>query len=342
MRCFLFVNQVSEIGFRQTTALLAAALNRRSVKVVLADFTALSARSQSGKMATNGFTVSGYLLPDNAATSQQVADFASHTNALDSYSVAPTDCLLIRTNPGRDIARQNLHRSFLDLASFAEVQGIAVINSPTHLFRFASKASLLLVDPQHRPDMTVTRKVSEAVAFINDAPCDCVVKPLLGSRGANVIRVSRNTANLSGNLRETFGGDQIIAQHFVEASHAGDRRIVVLDGDILECPTGIAGIERHPAENDFRANLHAGGTAHPLKLTAEDRAAATHAAQLLLRHEIRLAGIDLIGGKIIELNVFSTGGIYDANCFAECDFTDTIASRYLEKPQIFSPSSSSR
>ena len=122
----------------------------------------------------------------------------------------------------------------------------------------------------------------------------------------------------------------MVAQHFIAADHPGDRRVVVLDGKILEANGHIAGIERRPAENDFRGNLHAGGTAHPFTLTPTERAAAEHAAMLLRASGIRLAGVDLIGDQIIELNVFSTGGLYDANRFANIDFTEMIVQRLVD------------
>ena len=187
-----------------------------------------------------------------------------------------------------------------------------------------------MLDPKYRPEMIVTGDLQHVVDFVREAPVDCVVKPLLGSRGHNVLRFSNDHADLSTLLTKTFAGQHVVAQHFVAADHPGDRRVVVLDGKILESAGGIAGIERHPTAGDFRGNLHAGGLAHPLFLNEVQRDAANHAARLLLNYGIRLAGVDMVGDKIIEFNVFSTGGLYDGNHFANTDFTETIVLRFTE------------
>ena len=300
-------------------------------------------------------SIRGVKLPEGLATSQQIAEFvvpalagiesagrhnippkAGTTNARTKSQNQPScfeltseDTVLIRTNPGRDPARHAIHHTFLELMMIAETSGVRIINSPAHLTRFASKSSLLLLDPNHRPEMLVSPSHEVLTDFVQSAPGDCVVKPVFGSRGKNVLRVSSDQQDLVSLLAATFHDEPIVAQHFVTANHLGDRRVVVLDGKILESDGKIAGIERRPAAGDFRANLHAGATPHPLNLNELEREAATHAAKLLSDHGIRLAGVDMIGDKIIEFNVFSTGGLFDGNRFANTDFTSIIIERLL-------------
>ena len=92
----------------------------------------------------------------------------------------------------------------------------------------------------------------------------------------------------------------------------------------------MAGIERRPAVDDFRANLHAGGSAHELTLSKRARSAAEYAARLLADHGIWLAGVDLIGDRIIEFNVFSTGGLYDSIQFSGVRFDDAIVEHLMK------------
>ena len=293
-------------------------------------------------------SIRGVSLPEDSTTSDQVAAFVvpalagiepadstilppegGTTNEAHRYVVTASDTILIRTNPGRDPERHGLHDTFLELMAIAERSEIKVINQPAQLNRFASKSSLLLLEPKYRPDMLVTGDLEQITDFVRAAPSECVVKPVVGSRGKNVIRVANDHADSTTLLATTFGDQQVVVQHFVAARHPGDRRVIVLDGEILEDSGNIAGIERHPATGDFRANLHAGGSAHPLQLNESEREAAQSAARLLFDHGIRLAGVDMIGDKIIEFNVFSTGGLYDGNRFAETDFTETIVRRFL-------------
>ena len=175
--------------------------------------------------------------------------------------------------------------------------------------------------------MIVTHSVEQIQSFVANSPVECVAKPLFGSRGENVIRISSETNELESILSNTFGETTLVVQQFIHADHAGDKRVVVLGGKVLEIEGQLAGIERHPASGDFRANLHAGGTAHKLTLTPKARTTAEYAAKLLHENGIWLAGVDLIGYKIIEFNVFSTGGLYDSINYSGIRFDEEIVDR---------------
>ena len=326
MRTFVIVNHILEIGFRQTTALLIAALARSGQEVWLVDVDALSV-SASADGAT-GF-VRGVRLPSDTRTSERVDAFTKSDLEFSCQQIVAGDLVLIRTNPGRDTQRTQTHESFLHLCIALKPAGVRVVNAPEHLRYFASKSSLIGVAPAFRPAMIVTNQLEEMVNFVKAAPSDCVAKPLFGSRGENVIRVSKSMPDLAAKLESTFGADSLVVQQFVDADHPGDKRVVVAGGEILEVDGNIAGIERHPASDDFRANLHAGGSAHALKLSPGARAAAEYAAKLLHDHGIWLAGVDLIGDKIIEFNVFSTGGLFDSIQFSGVPFDDILVERLL-------------
>lgn len=322
MRVFVFVNRVDEIGFRQTTTLLVAALVRQNHEVWLASVDALSASALDGPSclfvrATKVPSSSGY-------QSEQVESYVQSEPINSRQQINQGDLILIRTNPGRDLSRTQIHESFLHLCVLAKSLGIRVVNSPEHLRYFASKSSLLTLKPQYHPAMVVTGDHQQAIEFIQNSPSDCVIKPLFGSRGENVVRVSSSSINLEEKIIATFGTTTLVVQSFVNADHPGDKRVIVLGGEILESNGHFAGIDRHPADSDFRANLHAGGSAHPLRLSDRAVAATQYAANLLHEHGIWLAGVDLIGDKIIEFNVFSTGGLYDSIKFTGIPFDDLI------------------
>ena len=326
MRVFFFVNQVQEIGPRQTTALLIAAFHRRGHEVWLADVDGVSLVGSNATMQLQLRADCLRLdLPTNA-DSTAVAQFAETVSG-DSHSelaIGQADVILIRTNPGRDLENRGKHNLFLELCQIAKSLGIRVVNDPANLSFFASKAAIALLPQQYRPQMLVTHKFDEAVTFAIDLGRECVIKPVLGSRGNNVIRISGATDRLEEELVNRFGNQSIVIQEFIDANEPGDKRVVVMNGKLIEHNGHLAGIHRIPAAGDFRANLHAGGQAQPLSLSSEQREAALTAASILFDHGIQLAGIDLMGTKIIEFNVFSTGGLFDANRFASCDFAESI------------------
>ena len=180
MRVFVVVNQVSEIGFRQTTALLVAALVRQNHEVWLANVDAVSVTAQADQAT---FARATRLPPADNCQSEQVETFAQSGTASSIQQIEQGDLVLIRTNPGRDIARTQIHESFLHLCIAAQATGIRVVNSPEHLRYFASKSSLVSVDPKYRPAMVVSSDLPKIIEFINNAPGDCIAKPLFGSRG---------------------------------------------------------------------------------------------------------------------------------------------------------------
>lgn len=327
MRIFVVVNQVDEIGFRQTTALLIAALVRKNHEVWLANVDAFSVAALDGR--TTAFSRAIEMQSSINCQSEQVESFAKSGAASTIQQIESGDLVLIRTNPGRDIARTQIQESFLHLCVAAQAAGIRVVNSPENLRYFASKSSLVTVNAEFRPAMVVTSDLQQVIDFVDDAPADCVAKPLFGSRGENVIRISKSTNDIEATLESTFGSTTLVVQQFVDADHPGDKRVIVVGGEILEAGGHIAGIERHAASDDFRANLHAGGSAHQLTLSEGALAATQYAAKLLHENGIWLAGVDLIGDKIIEFNVFSTGGLYDSIEFSGIAFDELIVNRLL-------------
>ena len=331
MPVFVVVNHVEEIGYRQTTALLIASLLNRGHEVRLAnvdDFSFVGLDDQ------NEFSINALGLDTNShqqdVDSKLIVGLASSKqNEPQRYKLGSQDIVMIRTNPGRDTDRSSVHESFLEFCSAIETIGVRVINRPDKLKFFASKASLELLPPRFRPQMIVTHSVGPIASFVRNSKTTCVVKPLVGSRGEDVIKVEHDQGNLESLISSTFGSRGVVAQHFIHCDQPGDKRVVIVNGKIIEANGHIAGIHRVPADGDFRANLHTGGSAQPLSLSTQERETVEHSASLLLQNGIVLAGIDLIGAKVIEFNVFSTGGIYDACHFAGFDFADKIVSELL-------------
>ncbi len=99
----------------------------------------------------------------------------------------------------------------------------------------------------------------------------------------------------------------MILQEYVEGAEEGDVRVLMLHGE------PIGAIRRRPAKGDARSNISAGGTVEKYKLTKEDKILCKKVGEKLVRDGIYYAGLDLIGGKLIEVNVMSPGTITDIN-----------------------------
>ena len=116
------------------------------------------------------------------------------------------------------------------------------------------------------PPTLVTRSVDAIKAF-RDQHKDIVVKPLYGNGGAAVFRIPEGDTNLNS-LIELLGiafREPIMVQRYIPQVRQGDKRIILVDGEFA------GAINRVPAPDETRSNLHVGGRAQPATLTARDR-----------------------------------------------------------------------
>ncbi len=97
-----------------------------------------------------------------------------------------------------------------------------------------------------------------------------------------------------------------------------------MNGQILEVGAHAVAINRIPGKSDFRSNVHAGGHAEPATITPLMRQIVAQAGPRLVKDGIFLAGLDIEGCKIIEINGFSTGGIRPAEDFHGVNFSGAV------------------
>ena len=144
-----------------------------------------------------------------------------------------------------------------------------------------------------------------------------IVKPLYGNGGAGVFRLKPSDGNLASLLEMFFAASRepVIVQAFLPDVSAGDKRILLVDGE----PVGA--INRVPAEGAVRSNLHVGGRAEAVELTARDREICARIGPDLKRRGLLFVGIDVIGGFCTEINVTSPTGAQQLLRFTGVDAT---------------------
>lgn len=207
------------------------------------------------------------------------------------------DVILMRQDPPFDMAYvtatyllETIHPSTLVVNDPTEVR-----NAPEKLFatRFAGlqPPTLISSDPV-------------ALADFHQRHGDVVLKPLHGAAGSGVVRLKADDPNLEA-LVEIHAGisrDQLVIQKFIPAVEAGDKRIILIDGE----PVGA--INRVPLKGHVRSNLRVGGRAEAVELTARDREICAALAPELKRRGLIFVGIDVIGDYLTEINVTSPTG----------------------------------
>ena len=221
------------------------------------------------------------------------------------------DVVLMRQDPPFDIAY--ITATYLLERIAAET---LVVNDPRSV-RDAPEKLFVLDFARFMPPTLVTRSLAELRAF-HARHGEIVIKPLHGNAGAAVFRIGRDGTNMAA-LAELFGDvwrEPYIAQAFLPAVAEGDKRIVLVDGEVA------GAINRKPPAGEIRSNLAAGGTAHATELTPREREICAALAPELKARGLLFVGIDVIAGHLTEVNVTSPTGIVAIDAF---NGTDTPA-----------------
>jgi glutathione synthase len=192
-----------------------------------------------------------------------------------------------------------------------------VVNDPAQV-RNAPEKVFVLDYPQFMPPTLVTRSLDEARAFLATHGA-IVVKPLHGNGGKAIFKVESDGLNLSA-LFEVFNQtwrEPHMVQAFLPAVAKGDKRIVLVDGEVA------GAINRLPGAGEIRSNLAVGGSAEKTELTPREQEICAVLGPELKRRGLLFVGIDVIGGEwLTEINVTSPTGIVAIERF---DGTDVAA-----------------
>lgn len=236
-----------------------------------------------------------------ASAAELAGLLAARQGARRSVDLDRLDVLLLRANPFQD--------AIVTFAQHVQAAGVRVLNDPRGLLRTSQKGFLATLGGVPRPRTLVTRSPSSAERFAWGCREGVVVKPArsCGGRGVVRLRGKRFEAALRDAVAAagTASGDgYAVVQEYLPEAPEGEKRLVWLDGQLC------GGYLRRPAPGDFRHNLKVGGTPHPVELDAADHALAAALSPHLLAEGIWLAGIDVIGGRVVEVNTLNPGGVY--------------------------------
>ena len=221
--------------------------------------------------------------------------------------LAGFDAIVMRDDPPLDATVLNFLDSVKDDTFICnDIHGLRVANNKIF--------SAALWDPVH--DFIPATHVSKNAEYLESVFADyqgekMILKPLAGYGGHGVVVVDKaKTPDFKEFLRTYQGANHdeyVMLQEFVPGAEEGDIRILMLNGE------AIGAMRRVPAPGDHRSNISAGGEAVKHALTREERALCKHVGPKLVRQGLFFVGLDVIGGKLIEVNVLSPGGVTRIN-----------------------------
>ena len=216
----------------------------------------------------------------------------------EKIDLSTLDVVLLRQDPPFDMA-------YLSTTYMLERihPATLVVNDPAEV-RDAPEKLLVMNYPELMPETIITRDPDEIRAFRAEFG-DIVLKPLYGAGGQGVYHVKPDDDNFSAFLELflTQSRDPFIAQRYLPAVRAGDKRIILVDGKFA----GL--VNRVPAEGDLRSNMVRGGAAATTEVSKRDLEICEAIGSELRDRGLIFVGIDVIGDKLTEINVTSPTGI---------------------------------
>ena len=182
-----------------------------------------------------------------------------------------------------------------------------ILNNPFYV-RNAPEKIFVTEFSQFMPDTLITRNTSEIMKFkkINK---NIIIKPLYGNGGEGVFYVKENDTNFNVILENFLNSheEQFIVQNYIPEVKKGDKRIILIDGEV------VGAINRIPARNENRSNMHVGGKPIKTSLNKNDKLICETISPHLKNKGLFFVGIDVIGNYLTEINVTSPTGIREMN-----------------------------
>lgn len=241
-------------------------------------------------------------IPENVTTFYNKVEFERSMSALHAF-----DCIMIRKDPPINPIVFN----FLD----AIKDEVIIINDLDGIRKANNKLYTTTFHDPNNTYLPITH-VSGSKKFINRIIDESkkekmILKPLDGSGGRGVIVLEKNARTNINSLLDFYisdsGDNYVIIQEYIEGAENGDVRVLMLNGN------PIGAYHRKPAAGEVRANIQAGGSAHKYTMTEGQKKICKKIGAKLISDGLFFVGLDMIGDKILEVNVLNPGGITNIN-----------------------------
>jgi glutathione synthase len=264
-----------------------------------------------------------------------LAELRGPRGRTERITVDDLDVLMLRNDPAEDKGRRSwAQHAGIMFGRAAVSRGVIVLNDPNGLAKAMNKMYFQLFPEEVRPATLITRDREEIRAFAREHKNDIVVKPLQGSGGEGVFRLRKgDLGNLNQMVEAVSRDGYVIAQEYLPAAAEGDMRLFMMNGAPLRYKGKYAAFRRLRTGDDIRSNIHAGGK----KAQAAVETSALRIAEIvrpkLVEDGMFLVGLDVVGEKLMEINVFSPGGLGSAQTFEGVNFTHAVIDALERKVQ---------
>ncbi len=212
--------------------------------------------------------------------------------------------------------------------------GVIVLNDPDRLAKAMNKMYFQMFPEEVSPKTLITRDFSEIKSFAKDHGGDMVIKPLQGSGGKGVFLVRPDDLpNLNQMIEAVIRDGYVVAQEYLPDAAKGDTRLFLMNGRPLLYKGKYAAFRRVRTGGDVRSNLHAEGSIEKAEIGDEALRIAEIVRPKLVQDGMFLVGLDIVGNKLMEINVFTPGGLASARQFEKVNFASVVINATDRKVQ---------
>jgi glutathione synthase len=232
---------------------------------------------------------------------------------VERIAVDSLDVLLLRNDPAQDVVERPWARlAGINFGRLARRHGVIVLNDPNGLAKAVNKMYLQYFPVEIRPRTLISRHPEDIRNFINEEGGTAVLKPLSGSGGHNVFLIQpQDKANINQIIEAICQEGYVLAQEFLPEALRGDTRIFLMNGYPLQHRGHYAVLHRARVQEDgdFRSNITAGAMASKGRVTDDVLHIIETVRPKLVQDGMFFIGLDIVGDKLMEINVFSPGGL---------------------------------
>jgi glutathione synthase len=241
-------------------------------------------------------------------------------------SARDLDVILLRYDPAEDIiARPWAQHAGIVFGQRAAMRGTIVLNDPDGLSKALNKMYFQDFPEEVRPRTLITRDRDEIRAFAKNEKRPIVLKPLAGSGGQNVFLVRpEDQPNLNQMIDAIARDGYVVAQEYLPTAEQGDTRLFMMNAQPLVYKGKYAAFRRQRSGGDLRSNLTVGGKIAKAEITRAALRMAEIIRPKLVTDGMFLVGLDIVGDKLMEVNVFSPGGLGSAQKLEGVDFSRAV------------------
>lgn len=251
-------------------------------------------------------------------------------------NLADLDVLMLRNDPADDADASWKQTAGINFGELAMRHGVIVLNDPRTLSNALNKMYFQHFSPEVRPRTIISRDIEEIKKFIKDESGRAILKPLQGSGGSGVFLVQpEEKANLNQMVEAITRDGYVIAQEYLPAAKNGDTRLFLVNGEPLEVDGHYAAFRRVNKKGDARSNLTSGGNIAKAKVDDKMLRLAEMVKPKLVADGMFMVGLDIVGDKLMEINVLSPGGLGSAQDLEDGTNFSRVIVEKLEKKVRF-------